>query len=314
MATPRKTAPAKKTPAKKTTPPKPDRLNAEDLAAQYNYAYALLQSDKELKELFNQALTDKTGQWTQAKFVAKLRTTTWYRTHSETWRTSEALRLTDPEAYKAKGQEWLAKTRNVASTLGATLTDKEAADLSLTFYRLGYTDEQMNAALAAHINPPAMPGGLGGQAGQVEDLLRQTAQKNGQRYSDSFYLEAARGVVAGTADIAQWTDKIRADAASAYPVFADRIRSGMDVADLASNYMTKMADTLEIPVEDVTLADPHIKNALGGLDVTTGEPTAMGLWDFEKSLRSDPRWARTKQAKDQADAATMSVLQSFGFM
>lgn len=312
MATAAKKPAAKKAAAKPATPAK-DKLNAQDLAASYNYAYALLQSDPELKKMFNLALTDKTGQWTAAKFVAKLRTTDWYRKHSETWRTSEALRITDPEAYKAKVAETKASVIAMASSMGASLTDKEINDYASLIYRSGYSEQQARAALAAHIDPPAMPGGLTGDAGKVEDQLRATALRNGQSYSDSFYLQAAQQVVAGSADIQHWEDQIRQQAATAYPVFADKITAGMDVADLASGYVNKQAEVLEVDPSSITLADPHIKQALGGID-ETGNPTAMGMWDFEKSLRADPRWQRTKGARDQTDSATVAILQSFGFM
>jgi hypothetical protein len=294
------------------TAPKVDSLQAKDLAASYNYAYALLMSDASLRAVFTQALTDKTGEWTPEKFAAKVRTTSWFKNHSESWRTTEALRLTDPSQYAADIAAKKAEVLANAATMGATLTDVEANALATTFYRSGYSPAQANEALSAYVKPPEVPGGLTGNAGQIEDMLRTTAEKNGQSYSDNFYYQAAQAVVGGKSDVQAFTDQIRRDAASTYPVFADKIIAGMDVADLASGYTTKMAQTLEMDPAAVKLTDPYIKQALGGID-QSGNPTAMGMWDFEKTLRNDPRWAQTKQAKDASDNAAYNVLKSFGF-
>ena len=294
--------------------PKEDRLNAQDLAAEYNYAYALLMSDPELKKMFNDALADKKGQWTPEKFAAKLRTTKWYRTHTESWRNTEALRVTDPATYKKDVAQAVANVKSQAAALGATLTGTEVASLAEKFYRYGYSEAQVRQTLATYIDPPAVGGALRGEAGTVEEQLRQVALRNGQKYSDTYYFNAAKAVASGKTDIQAFTDQVRQDAATAYPVFADKITAGMDVADLASGYTNKLAQTFELDPNQVGLDDPFIKDALGGMDPATGEPKAMGMWDFEKKLRADPRWSGTKQAKDAADGATYSVLKTFGFI
>jgi hypothetical protein len=40
----------------------------------------------------------------------------------------------------------------------------------------------------------------------------------------------------------------------------------------------------------------------------------MGLWDFEKSLKNDPRWMGTKQATNDIAGIGMDVLRSFGMV
>lgn len=292
---------------------KPDRLNATDLAAEYDFAYALIMSDPELKRLFRQALRDPKGQWTPQKFMAKLRTTKWYQEHSESWRTTEALRLTDPAEYKRQIDASEASVEAYAASMGATLTDDQVKNLAWTFYRQGYGEQQIKAAMAAYIKPPDMAGGLAGVAGEVEDELRALAERNGMTYGDSFYLNAARQVAGGTVDIATFTDQIRNEAATQYPIYRDKIVAGMDVADLASGYVQRMAATYEVDPTQISLQDPKIKAALGGID-GEGNPTAMGLWDFEKSLRSDARWGSTKQARDSFDSAAAGILRAFGFM
>jgi hypothetical protein len=292
--------------------PKKDKLSASELAIEYNYAYALLMSDPELKALFNKALTDKTGQWTAQKFAAKLRTTDWYKKHNEAWRTSEALKLTDPAEYKKQIASSEAAVKAQAAAMGVTLSQSEITSLGWKLYRYGYSEERVRSTIATYIDPPEPGGSMVGEAGDVENELRMIAQRNGQKYADSFYFNAAKAVIAGTTDIQAFTDQVRKDAASSYPVFADKITAGMDVADLASGYVNRMAQTFELDPEQIGLDDPYIKQALGGM-AQDGTPTAMGMWEFEKSLRADPKWAQTKQARDAADDTAMSVLRTFGF-
>lgn len=289
-----------------------DKLSASELAIEYNYAYAILMSSPELKALFQKALTDKAGQWTAAKFAAKLRTTDWYKKHNEAWRTTETLRLTDPKEYEAQLADSAAAVKAAAAEMGVTLSQSEIAGLSKRFYRWGYSEDRVRASIASYIDPPEAGGSMVGEAGEVEDELRRIAVRNGQKYADSFYFNAAKAVIAGTTDIQKYTDMVRQDAATSYPIFADKITAGMDVADLASGYTQRMAQTFEMDPEQIGLDDAYIKEALGGM-APDGTPTAMGMWDFEKKLRNDPRWSKTKQARDAADGTAMSVLRSFGF-
>jgi hypothetical protein len=156
-----------------------------------------------------------------------------------------------------------------------------------------------------------MEGMLAGASGLFEDKLREVAQRNGIRYSDQWYVDAARSVANGRMTEDDWIRSVQDKAASLFPVFSDQIRAGATAYDLASPYINRMADELELNPLSIGLDDPYIMQALGGVD-QGGKPTAMGLWDFTMKVRNDPRWMNTRYAQNQITGVADAVMQMFG--
>jgi hypothetical protein len=307
--TPRPVSAATK--AKRKTVPKVDRLDAKQLAAKYGYAMALLKSSKELNALFRQALADPKGQWTPERFMAGVRDSKWYQRHTETWRQTEALRLQDPKTYESNVQDRADEIMMMSVEMGASVSAAEAKQIATNAYRNGLTKKEINDLLYQQFDLTAA--NLTGTAGAYGDELRALASQNGMTYTDSFYTQAGALIAAGKGTPEEWEDQIRAEAASQFPVFSDRILAGENARDLASGYVNRMAQTFEIDPATVTLQDPHLKAAMGGIG-PDGEPVAMGLWDFEKRLRQDSRWMGTMAAQSESAQVADSVLRSFGFL
>jgi hypothetical protein len=146
----------------------------------------------------------------------------------------------------------------------------------------------------------------------LQDTLKKIAVDNGLRLSDSYYKSAAVSVASGLQTKEDWERDVRDQAASLWPSYSEKIKAGVDVASLASGYVNTMAQTLEINPQDINLNDPYIREALGNFD-DKGNPAPLGLWDFEKKLRADPRWMNTKQATDETSSVANTVLKMFGF-
>lgn len=176
----------------------------------------------------------------------------------------------------------------------------------------------LDDALAERIAPqPAVSGEgaarLRGEAGTFALTLREAAQRNGLSYSNGWYQSAAQSVARGLTTEEDWIGDIREQAASRWPVFADKIRSGFDARDLASPYITLMAQELELNPSEINLDDPYIAGALGGFS-KDGTPSAENLWDFQKRVRNDPRWMNTRKAQNEVTSVTGRVMQMFGLM
>jgi hypothetical protein len=45
-----------------------------------------------------------------------------------------------------------------------------------------------------------------------------------------------------------------------------------------------------------------------------GDFAPMGLWDFQKKLRQDPRWENTSKAQNEITSTTGRIMQMFGLM
>jgi len=296
--------------------PKPDPLTREELAANYNFALKVIYSNAELARLFEKAVNQ---QWTGEKFNAEVRNTQWYQQNNQYAR----------EAWVAEqlgGADWAAKTDNAklavqaaATEVGADLTPEELDSLTRQYIYQGWDQPSRQTLLMKALSEQieVMPQGKGlgkglrGRAGSFTDQLKAEALSNGLKYTDQWYVDAARSVASGLTTEDDWRRDIRDQAASMFPVYGDRIRQGMSVYDLASPYINMMAQTFEISPDQIQLSDPYIKEALMGVD-EQGNPRAMGLWDFQKRLRNDPRWMKTKQASDEIGTVATDIMRVFG--
>jgi hypothetical protein len=70
---------------------------------------------------------------------------------------------------------------------------------------------------------------------------------------------------------------------------------------------------LEIPQTSVTLQDPYIQKALSQRDPKSGAVTSQPLWAFEQTLKADPRYDKTVQAKTDAYSTLTQISKDFGF-
>ena len=82
--------------------------------------------------------------------------------------------------------------------------------------------------------------------------------------------------------------------------------NGVDLNTIYDPYRKLMAATLEINPETITLNDSTLRMAVG--------PTSeMSLYDFQKTLKKDPRWQYSSNARDEISNITQTVLKDFGF-
>lgn len=297
---------------------KPDKLSREELARTYGYALEVIYSVPELKDLFERAVNAKQGQYTSQRFAAELQNTNWYRENDQYYRSAWT-------AEQMGGADWQTELENArlavqqaATEGGAQLTPEELNALSKRYIYEGWKSPERNAllrnALSQEISTVPSAGGeqMRGAAGNLADQLKTLAYANGMRYNNDWYVAAAKSVASNLTTVDDWERDIRESAASLFPVFGEKIRAGMNVMDAASPYIQQMAQTFEMNPANIDLNDPYIRQALGGFD-QSGSPVAMGLWDFEQKLRSDPRWMKTKQAEDSIVDIGSGILKMFGF-
>ena len=297
----------------------PDTLSKEELAAEYAIAYNVITQNPELLTIFEQAFNDRGAQWTNERFKAAVQNTQWFKENNRYYR----------EAWLARakgGADWSTVQENarLAISEAATLAGQELDETRLNQladeYIFGGWDKPGRAALLERAimgtegGPMARPETTTrGTIGDLAQRLRQTAYANGVSYDDNWYTSAARSVQAKLSNENDWMRDIQEKAAGMYPVFAKQIQAGVSAYDLASPYMRLMAETLEIPIGQITLNDPYIRGALGGFS-PDGQPQAMNLGDFQRKLRNDPRWKETDQAQNEITGVAGRILQMFGMM
>ena len=296
---------------KKAAQREKDKLDRAELEASYKSAVGIIYAVPELQQLFEDALN---SEWTAASVKAAVQSSDWYNANNESFRTAWAKASIGGADWTATQETARLAVQAAATAKGRTLT---AAELEANTQRYIYEgwgevgrQQLLNDALAVGLTT-GTDGFMAGAAGDLQQTLKDVANKNGLPLSQGYYESAAKSVASGLTTENDWIRDLRAQAASLWPSYADKINAGVDVGDLASGYVNTMANTLEINASEISLNDPSIREALSSFD-DKGNPLPMGLWDFQNKLRSDPRWMNTKQATDSISETANTVLEMFG--
>jgi hypothetical protein len=131
----------------------------------------------------------------------------------------------------------------------------------------------------------------------------------------------ANGVTLGKDEIDGWTKRIQAGedldifkniirqrAAVGQPdTVVKMLNEGSDLESVYEPYKRTMASILEVTPDSINFDDPTLRNAI------TKDGT-MTLYDYQKSLRKDPRWQYTDNARQTVSSGLTQVLKDFGFM
>ena len=296
---------------KKAAQREKDRLDRAELEASYKSAVGIIYAVPELQQLFEDALN---SEWTAASVKAAVQSSDWYLANNEYFRTAWAKASIGGADWTATQETARLAVQAAATAKGRTLT---AAELEANTQRSIYEgwgevgrQQLLNDALAVGLTT-GTDGFMAGAAGDLQQTLKDVANRNGLPLSQGYYESAAKSVASGLTTENDWIRDLRAQAASLWPSYADKINAGVDVGDLASGYVNTMANTLEINASEISLNDPSIREALSSFD-DKGNPLPMGLWDFQNKLRNDPRWMNTKQATDSISETANTVLEMFG--
>jgi hypothetical protein len=67
-----------------------------------------------------------------------------------------------------------------------------------------------------------------------------------------------------------------------------------------------MASVLEVAPDSIGLDDKTLRMAIG-------PEKEMSIYDFQRTLRKDPRWQYTDNARQETSDSVLRVLRDFGF-
>lgn len=279
----------------------------QQLSEDYGYQLAFLKSDPELYRVFQKAVD---GGWDATRFTAAVRKTSWYKTTDANQRKQQQLKYTDPATYKRSLTDAQVQVQQIARQIGAEHYVSQRGRVDMLAERVvnwGWDSTKLRDYMARYINTGTTP--ARGEAGQVQNELRQTAFRNGITVTDSWITNRAKAIVQGRMTIEDAQQQIRNTYAKRLaPGFEKELAAGQDLYDIATPYMQSMAKTLELNPSDVDLFDPTIRRALNGSEDGASTP----LWQFERDLRRDDRWLKTNAARDEVDKTVRGLSQAFG--
>lgn len=289
------------------------KLSDDELAAQYGLTSALINSNKELKSLFKKAVA---GGWTADRFTASLKNTKWWSTQPDSLRQYITLQYTDPASWKQKRDQAAFDLNALAVQVGlgnqifqaGPSKGKANGLLQQAIYNslaLGWSDDRIKDWFGARVTTHG--GAMWGAAGEAFDQIHELGYLNGMKYT-GYAVTEARNIAAGRTTLEEAESHIRQQSAAKYSAFADAIKSGQNLSDLASPYIQSVQKILETP--DVDLFNSHVQKAL----TTNVNGQAQSIWDFENGLRKDPLWKKTQNAQDSSMQVAHQVLQQFGMV
>ncbi len=287
--------------------PKKDKIDRDEIEQEYGLAYALFKAFPELEKLLKKAVNQN---WDANKFQVELRQTEWFKKHSDVWRQNIALKYSDPSTYKERLGNSRTALENLAGAYGAKLSKKAMNRLAERALLLGWDENQIRDNIAKFVTP-SQGGHFGGQLSAVETQLRNTALRNGVRLPKAQMQRWMRNIVRGNSSQEQYETFIRSEAAKTFGAYADQINGGMDLADVASPYISSMAEILELNPGGIDLYDRTIRKALSNKN-DKGEFVPLSISEFEDSLRQDKRWAHTQQANEQARGYVDALSRMWG--
>jgi hypothetical protein len=274
---------------------------AESVASAYGITADLIRTFPELQKVYD---LYKAGDTTQAEL--EYYKTSYYRNLTTTSKNRAQQKASQPGVYNQGLETFKVEQRKRLIAKGINLDETTFNSVIQSAYDKGLDDNQIDLQALTKFK-----GTVGGSALGTVQTLEEYAKSFGMSYSATTLNSWSQGIFAGTNTAFDIQEKIRRDAASAYPVFADDINKGTSVDALASAYKSSMASILEIDADTISYNDPTFRKALQYVG-PDGKPAIKPIWQFEAELRQDPRWDLTDNARATVDSLSLKVLRDFG--
>jgi hypothetical protein len=250
-----------------------------------------------------------------ASALQALYATDYYKTYVGAKLTNDTLKLTRPGAYNDTiNNEWLPQLRQYAISEGFQLTDSQLISIAKSAFDMGLTPGAPGTiALFKGTDPttgqPYVTSVIGGLGKQAEFNLKQAAADYGVAFDAS---AAAKQIALGNTTEQEQMNAIRELSKSAFGAWGKQIDAGLTMKQIASPYINIYSNILGIDPAAITLEDKLLKQGLQGSD--PANPSAMPLWNFEKAVRQDPRWATSKDAMDSLSNVGATIARQWGLM
>lgn len=280
------------------------------MAAQLGFVQAFFQADPELAALLKAAVA---GQWDAQRFQAAFMNTNWYRSRVASDRQWVDLETRDPAEAARKRQARKAELEDRISQLGASI-DPATLDMYVDWsLRYSWTNTETTNILGSLVD--YTPGNMGGTPAAIEMQVNKLASDYGLTLTSAQLSDYVSGIVTERYTQDNIADFMRDMAKSKYVGMGAYLDKGMTVREVASNYTNSYARLLEVDDGSVNLNDNLIQQALQGSPTKPGEvPQMQSLYQFERSVRRDPRWLRTKNARDSMVNAVQGIAQDWGLV
>lgn len=286
----------------------PVKAKPKRVAADYGYAAAFLNAHKDVARKV--ALAVKHG-WTPDRLSAEIKDTPWWRKRTEAQRKWDIISAENPKEARRLVDLKTEQIKQMASTMGVTLSDNQAFKMAGHAASRGSTDPEVQSMLAGMWSLDA-EGEDVGQAGTTVDQLRDLAHDYGVVLDPGTLQKQVQQVLSGDQTSQGLVDLYREQAKTLYAPISDWLEKNpsMTVKDYLAPYMQAAARELGTPPDQMDLTDPKWTKVIYGADGTT----PMNLDQWTKTIRSDASygWDKTMGAKSQALQLAAELRNAFG--
>jgi hypothetical protein len=283
--------------------------------------FRTLDNPAQKMQIDNLFATAKAGKYTEATFMEALKGTDWWQQTLPSLR-SFFIETNDPRNKSTFAQKMLNQTdyvqqqmeklgiavRSIDPVTGKVIDNTSMVQgIAMEAIQNGWSEAQLQEHLATKSEIIFTGGGIVGS--YVDQLKSQalkygvTLDKNQLSYMQRDLLNPADGK-----DAQYYLNSIKQQSIDANPWFAASLKEGRTLYDVTSTYRNQMANLLEIAPENITWNDLMNK-------VVNKEKNAANTFaDFTKSVKQDPLWQYTRNAKETYSNMAVDLMKQFGFM
>jgi hypothetical protein len=272
---------------------------------------------KQITDLITKA---KANSWTEETFMSALKSTSWWAKTAPTLR-DYFIQTHDPRNASTFAQTMTNKmdTINAAmGKLGITISGVDAAtgkvidntknikELASLALQNGWDDNQIEQYLAKKSDLIFTGGGA---IGSYVDQIKRQGLNYGISFDANSLATMQRDLLNPTSgkDATWYLNNIKQKAIDANPAFAASLKEGRTLYDVTSSYRDRMSQLLEVDPTNITWND-----LMGKVNKPDG--TVSNLADFTKTVKQDPLWQYTKNAKETYSNMAVDLMKQFGFM
>jgi hypothetical protein len=263
----------------------------------------------------------KAGKWTEATFMEALKGTDWWQQTLPSLR-SFFIETNDPRNKSTFAQKMLNQTdyvqqqmeklgiavRSIDPVTGKVIDNTSMVQgIAMEAIQNGWSDAQLQEQLATKSEIIFTGGGV---VGSYIDQLKSQALKYGVNLDKNQLSYMQRDLLnpADGKDAQYYLNSIKQQSIDANPWFAASLKEGRTLYDVTSTYRNQMANLLEVAPENITWNDLMNK-------VVNKEKNAANTFaDFTKSVKQDPLWQYTRNAKETYSNMAVDLMKQFGFM
>jgi hypothetical protein len=321
-----------------TVPMTTDKLSMAQLQAQYGITAAVINNDPSLLAALNRILGVDGGPMITdpALQEAIVKGTSWYRDQTDTQRSYDYARATNPGQFAADLQKNASNIVKQYAAMGLTISANQAIEYANNMMKqaiikdgkvVRFDQDYLNKLMADSIKfvktnsidgrvvYTGLAGKLETMAGKLYTMARDYGfeQTTSNANFDKWFEASMKGLVAGTLNPEDVDNDLQARAKSFAPGLAKFIDQGQTLREAADPWLKAIADTWEMDISAVDLNDDYVQRAINMQD-EKGNFTTMNLYDTKKLARRSAKWDTTQTAKEEKTSIASRILKDFGFL